>query len=224
MSLLGTESAFEVLARAKALQAQGKSIVNLGIGSPDFRTPDNIVEAGHQGAARRLPLLHAGQGPARTAPGRRRRDSCAARCEGRPRPTCDRARRQADDVLRDLDVRRAGRGDPLPEPRLPDLRVADPYTGATPVPIELRERTASRSAPTRCWRRSPPRTRLLIVNTPANPTGGVVPKREIDRSSWKGLEKHPHVAVLSDEIYSRMTYDGEEHVSLLEYLENLRDR
>src|SRR5262249_51365365 len=61
-----------------------------------------------------------------------------------------------------------------------------------------------------------PRTRLLIINSPANPTGGVVPRAELDRLV-AGLEKHPHVAVMSDEIYGEILYDGAEHVSLLSY-------
>jgi aspartate/methionine/tyrosine aminotransferase len=71
-------------------------------------------------------------------------------------------------------------------------------------------------------RKITPRTRLLIVNSPANPTGGVVPRAEFDKQV-KGLERHPEVAILSDEIYGEMVYDGAEHVSLLTYPE-LRDR
>ncbi|MEK9722655.1 MAG: aminotransferase class I/II-fold pyridoxal phosphate-dependent enzyme, partial [Rhodospirillaceae bacterium] len=67
-----------------------------------------------------------------------------------------------------------------------------------------------------------PATRLLIINSPANPTGGYVPREELDKLV-AGLEKHPHVCVMSDEIYDRMLYDGREHVSMLEY-ESLRDR
>jgi len=67
-----------------------------------------------------------------------------------------------------------------------------------------------------------PATRLIIINSPANPTGGTVPRAEMDKLA-KGLEDHPHVAIMSDEIYGRMLYDGREHVSMLEY-ENLRDR
>src|SRR5438045_1645173 len=126
MGVLGTETAFEVLARANALAAAGRSIINLGIGQPDFPTPEHIVEAGGFSFS-------------------------------------------ADEGL-------------------------DKIT---------------------------PRTRLIIINSPANPTGGVVRRDELERLA-AGLERHPHVAVLSDEIYGEILYDGAEHISLLRY-PSLRD-
>jgi aspartate/methionine/tyrosine aminotransferase len=109
-----------------------------------------------------------------------------------------------------------------PNPGFPIYESLIKYTGATPVPIELREETGFSFDVDALLAKITPRTRLMIVNTPANPTGGVLQRAEIDKLV-RGLEKHPQVAILSDEIYSRMLYDGLEHVSLLSY-ESIRDR
>jgi aspartate/methionine/tyrosine aminotransferase len=222
MSRLGTESAFDVLARAKRLQAQGKSIVNLGIGAPDFRTPEPIVEA-----------------------------ACQALREGRhfytPAKGIPELRQAvAEDVLKhrkvEIDPEQVmivpgGKptlffavlmfGQPgaeilYPNPGFPIYESMIRFTGAKPVPIELTEANGFSFDPQAVLARITPRTRLLILNTPANPTGGVVPRAQID-ALVSGLEHHPHVALLSDEIYSRMVYDGLEHVSLLQY-PSIRER
>ncbi|MBI5434672.1 MAG: pyridoxal phosphate-dependent aminotransferase [Planctomycetes bacterium] len=222
MSRLGTESAFEVLARAKALEAQGKSIVNLGIGSPDFRTPDNIVEAG-------IKALRDGfhfYTPAKGLP--QLREAVAAYLK----------RQYSVPVHLDQVVIVPGGkptmyfaismfGEPgaeimYPNPGFPIYESVIKYTGATPVPIPLREESGFSFSADEVLSKITPRTRLLIFNTPANPTGGVVPKVELDKLAV-GLAKHPHVTVLADEIYSRMTYDGEKHHCFLSY-EHLRDR
>jgi aspartate/methionine/tyrosine aminotransferase len=109
-----------------------------------------------------------------------------------------------------------------PNPGFPIYESVIKFMGATPVPIELREENGFSFSADEVLAKITPKTRLLIVNTPANPTGGVVPKEELDRLA-AGLERHPNVAVLSDEIYARMTYDGLEHASLLAY-ESIRDR
>lgn len=222
MSRLGTESAFEVLARAKALEAQGKSIVNLGIGSPDFRTPDNIVEAGIKALrdgyhfytpAKGLPALreavatylarlwsvtvHADQ--VVIVPGGKPTMYFAISMFGEP----------GSEIL-------------YPNPGFPIYESLIKYTGATPVPIPLREENGFSFSADEVLSKITPRTRLLIFNTPANPTGGVVPKRELDKLA-AGLERHPQVTVLADEIYSRMTYDGERHTCFLSY-DHLRER
>jgi aspartate aminotransferase len=222
MSRLGTESAFEVLARAKALEAQGKSIVNLGIGSPDFRTPDNIVEAG-------IKALRDGfhfYTPAKGLP--QVRESVAAYLNRQYAVTV-----HPDHVM----IVPGGKptmyfaislfGEPgaeilYPNPGFPIYESLIKYTGATPVPIPLREENGFSLGADEVLSKITPRTRLLIFNTPANPTGGVVPKRELDKLA-AGLAKHPDVVVLADEIYSRMTYDGEKHTCFLSY-EHLRDR
>jgi aspartate aminotransferase len=222
LSRLGTESAFEVLARAKALQAQGKSIVNLGIGSPDFRTPANIVEAGRKALADGAHFYT----PAKGIP--ELREAVAEDC---------RVRRKVEVDPGNVMIVPGGKptmyfaisifGEEgaeilYPNPGFPIYESLIRYTGATPVPIELREASGFSFDPEQVLRKITPRTRLIIVNTPANPTGGVIRKREMDQLV-AGLEKHPRVAILSDEIYSRMLYDGEEHVSLFAY-PSIRDR
>jgi aspartate/methionine/tyrosine aminotransferase len=96
------------------------------------------------------------------------------------------------------------------------------WSGATPVPIELREESGFSFRAERVLEKITPKTRMIVLNSPANPTGGVVPRAEMDRLA-QGLERFPNVVVLSDEIYSRLIYDGEEHVSVLAY-EALRER
>jgi len=222
LSRLGTESAFEVLARAKALQARGRSIVNLGIGAPDFRTPDNIVEAGRKALADGWHFYT----PARGLPELRE-----AVCEDIL------ARRKVEVHPDQVVIVPGGKptmffailmfGEPgaeilYPNPGFPIYESLIRFTGATAVPIELSEANGFSFDAEAVLAKITARTRLVIVNTPANPTGGVVAKTELDRLV-RGLEQHPQVAVLSDEIYSRMTYDGLEHASLLAY-DSIRER
>jgi aspartate/methionine/tyrosine aminotransferase len=96
------------------------------------------------------------------------------------------------------------------------------FTGATPVPVPIREENGFAFSAEETLSLITERTRLIILNSPANPTGGVTPKRDIE-TLVAGLARYPDVAILSDEIYGTMTYDGEEHVSLLSYPE-IRDR
>src|SRR5258708_18548156 len=96
------------------------------------------------------------------------------------------------------------------------------FTGAKPIPVPVREENGFAFSAEETLKLITPRTRLLILNSPANPTGGVTPKSEVDKLV-AGLEKHPDVCVMSDEIYDHMTYDGEPHVCLLSY-PSLRDR
>ncbi len=222
MHQLGTETAFEVLARAKALEAQGRDIINLGIGQPDFQTPPHIVAA----AQKALADGHHGYTPANgILP---LREAVAADIHRRLRVTVD-----PDCIL----IVPGGKvtmffaimifGQPgvdilYPNPGFPIYESVIKYSGATPVPIPLKEENGFSFDADEVLAKITPRTRLIIVNSPANPTGGVVPREEFDKLV-RGLERFPHVAVLSDEIYGQMTYDGREHVSLLGY-ESLRDR
>ncbi len=222
LSRLGTESAFEVLARAKALQAAGKDVVNLCIGSPDFHTPAHIVEAGCQ-ALRDGAHFYT---PAKGIPELRQAvaDDVLARRKVKIDP---------DQVV----IVPGGKptmhfaismfGEPgaeilYPNPGVPIYESLIKWSGATPVPIELEEKHGFSFDAERVLAKLTPRTRLLIVNTPANPTGGVVGREQLAALA-RGLERHPHVAVLSDEIYCRMLYDGLQHTSLLEF-EALRER
>jgi aspartate/methionine/tyrosine aminotransferase len=109
-----------------------------------------------------------------------------------------------------------------PNPGFPIYESVIKYTGATPVPIELSEDQGFAFSAEKVLSQITENTRLIIINSPANPTGGVTPKAEID-ALVAGLQDHPHVALMSDEIYSQMLYGGREHVSLLQYPE-IRDR
>ena len=222
MSMLGTETAFEVLAKAKALEAQGRDIVHLHIGAPDFRTPENVVEAGRK-------ALKDGHHAYTAAKGLRElREAVSDDLRARRNVTVD-----PEHVL----IVPGGKptmffailmfGEPgveilYPNPGFPIYESMIRFSGAKAVPIELREEKGFSFSATEVLAQITPRTRLLILNTPANPTGGVTQRKELD-ALVKGLEAHPHVAVLSDEIYSRLLYDGEQHTSILEY-ESLRDR
>jgi aspartate/methionine/tyrosine aminotransferase len=109
-----------------------------------------------------------------------------------------------------------------PDPGFPIYRSMIEYTGAKPVPVPIREENGFAFSAEETLKLITPRTRLLILNSPANPTGGVTPKSEVDKLV-AGLAKWPDVAVMSDEIYDHMLYDGEQHVCLLSYPQ-IRDR
>jgi aspartate aminotransferase len=219
---IGEENAFAVLARANALAAQGRDIINLGIGQPDFKTPPHIAEAavkairdGHHGytAATGIPEL---------------REAVAADLDKRFK-----AKVSPDEVM----IMPGGKptmfmsilmfGEPgaeimYPDPGFPIYRSMIEYTAAKPVPVPIREENGFAFSAEETLKLITPATRLIIVNSPANPTGGVTPRAEVDKLV-KGLEQWPDVAVMSDEIYDHMVYDGEEHVCLLNY-PSIRDR
>ena len=109
-----------------------------------------------------------------------------------------------------------------PDPGFPIYRSMIEFTGAKPVPVPIREENGFAFSAEETLSLITPRTRLLIVNSPANPTGGVTPKEEIDKLV-AGLARFPDVAIMSDEIYAQMTYDGLAHQTLLAYPE-IRDR
>ena len=222
MGRLGTESAFEVLARANKLSAEGRDIINLGIGQPDFKTPDHIVEA----AAKALRDGHHGYTPANGIV--ECREAVAADIMARRGVTID-----PDQIM----IVPGGKvtmffailmfGEPgteiiYPNPGFPIYESVINFTGSKPVPMALHEANNFSFSADEVLDLITPATRLLIINSPANPTGGYVPREEMDKLA-AGLEEHPHVAIMSDEIYDRMLYDGREHVSMLEY-ESLSDR
>jgi aspartate/methionine/tyrosine aminotransferase len=222
MSRLGTESAFDVLAKAEALAATGRSVINLGIGQPDFKTPPNVVEA----AVKALRDGHHGYTP---SPGILPLREAIAE---------DIAAHRGVEISPDnIVVVPGGKvtmffailmfGEPraeimYPNPGFPIYESVINFTGAKAVPIPLLEKNDFSFDAEATVAAITPNTRLIIINSPANPTGGAVPKSEMDKLV-AGLANHPHVAILSDEIYDRMTYDGREHVSMLNYPE-IRDR
>jgi aspartate aminotransferase len=215
---IGEENAFAVLSRAQALAAKGADVISLGIGQPDFATPPHIVEAaikalrdGHHGytaATGILPLREAvaadlhkrfdvSVSPERVTivPGGKVTMFMAILMLGEP----------GVEIL-------------YPDPGFPIYRSMIEFTGATPVPVPIREENGFAFSADETLALITPRTRLLIINSPANPTGGVTPKAEVDKLV-AGLARFPRVALMSDEIYDQMLYDGEQHVCLLSYPE-----
>ena len=219
---LGTESAFAVLARAQALAAEGRDIINLGIGQPDFPTPPHIVEAG----IKALRDGHHGYTPANGLPALR--EAVAADLHARHDTPVDPGcvvvvpGGKPTMFFAGLMFSEPGAEIMYPDPGFPIYRSVIDYSGARAVPYALREDTGFAFDAGAVLERITPATRLVILNSPANPTGGVTPRAEVDRLV-AGLAEYPQVAVLSDEIYSRMLYDGRDHVSLLQYPE-IRDR
>jgi aspartate aminotransferase len=219
---IGEENAFAVLARAADLASQGRDIVSLGIGQPDFPTPPHIVEA----AIKALKDGHHGYTPATgIAP---LREAIAA----------DLHKRFSVEVSPGLvTVVPGGKitmfaailmfGEPgadilYPDPGFPIYRSMIEFTGANPIPIPVREENGFAFSADEALSLITPKTRLVIINSPANPTGGVTPVAEVDKFV-AGMDRHPNVAILSDEIYDQMVYDGEKHVCLLTY-PSIRDR
>jgi len=222
MSQLGTETAFDVLARANALSAQGVDVINLGIGQPDFSTPAPIVEAGIQA----LRDGHHGYTPATgilelretvAADILKRRNVAVSPDNILIMPGGKLTMSFAIEMFGEV-----GAEILYPNPGFPIYESMIKYSGATPVPIPLLEETGFSFDADHVLSLINEKTRLIILNTPANPTGGVVDKEEL-RKLAAGLISHPDVYILSDEIYSRMTYDGLDHVSMLSFPE-IRDR
>ena len=219
---IGEENAFAVLARATELQRQGKDIVNLGIGQPDFPTPDHIVEA----AVKALRDGHHGYTPANgILP---LREAVAADLHRRfevevsPESVMIVPGGKVTMFMAILMFGEPGAEILYPDPGFPIYRSMIEYTGATPIPVPIREENGFAFSAEETLSLITPKTRLLIINSPANPTGGVTPKSEVDKLV-AGLAKFPDVAIMSDEIYDQMLYDGEKHVCLLSYPE-IRDR
>jgi len=219
---MGEENAFAVLARATDLAAQGRDIINLGIGQPDFPTPKHIVDA----AIKALRDGHHGYTPAVGI--KPLREAVAADLHKRFKVEVS-----PDRVL----IAPGGKitmydtimmfGEPgadilYPDPGFPIYRSMIEFTGAKPIPVPVREENGFAFSAEETLKLITPKTRLLILNSPANPTGGVTPKPEVDKLI-AGLDRHPNVAIMSDEIYDRMVYDGEKHVCLLSY-PSIRDR
>ena len=222
MTELGTETAFEVLARANALAAQGRDIINLGIGQPDFKTPAHIVEA----AVKALRDGHHGYTPAQGIP--ELREAVAADLVARHGAAVDPGQvlilpgGKVTMFFAMLIYGQPGAEIMYPNPGFPIYESAIRFSGATPVPMVLREENGFAFSAAEVLDQITERTRLIILNSPANPTGGAVPRAEFD-ALIAGLAQWPKVTVMADEIYSQMLYDGREHVSLLQYPE-IQDR
>ena len=212
MGSIGTESAFEVSARARALEAEGRSIIHLQIGEPDFDTPVHVREA----AKRALDegLTHYPPFPGIPA----LREAIAADVTLRKGFAAD---------LSQVFVTVGGKGvmlyailglvDPgdevlVPDPGYPIYESLTRFVGATPVPIPIRMANGFRLDVDELESLVTPRTRVLFINSPANPTGGVLTRGDLERIAE--LATRHDLWVVSDEIYGRILYDGEEHVSI----------
>lgn len=212
MQTIGTESAFEVAARARALEAQGRSIVHLQIGEPDFDTPANVREAAKraldEGATHYAPF--AGIPALRAA--------IAADVTARKGFPADPSQ---------VFVTVGGKGvmvyailglvDPgdeviVPDPGYPIYESLTRFVGATPVPIPIRMANDFRLDVDELESLITPRTRMVVINSPANPTGGVLTRHDLERIAE--LANRHDLWVLDDEIYARILYDGAEHVSI----------
>jgi len=216
------ETAFTVLDRANALKAQGAPVINLGIGQPDFTPPRHILAAAEKAvrdgphgytSPQGLPVLRdaVAQYVARRfkvpvaaeevviVPGGKVTFYFACQMFGGPET----------EIL-------------YPDPGFPPYRDAARSSGATPVSYPIREERDFGFVAGEVLSLITPATRLIIVNSPANPTGGVVARREMQKLA-EGLMQHPQVAILSDEIYSHLIFKGSEFTSFLTFPE-LRDR
>jgi aspartate aminotransferase len=219
---IGEENAFAVLARATQLAAQGRDIINLGIGQPDFRTPNFIVEAaakalrdGHHGYTPAVGILPLREAVAADLHKRFKVDVSPEAVMILPggKPTMFMAIMMFGEPGADI---------LYPDPGFPIYRSMIEFTGARPIPVPVREENGFSFSAEEALALLTPQTRLIILNSPANPTGGVTPKAEVDKLV-AGLERHPDIALLSDEIYDHMVYDGAAHVCLLQY-PSIRDR
>jgi aspartate/methionine/tyrosine aminotransferase len=206
MTRIGVESAFDVLVKARALEAQGKSIIHLEIGEPDFPTPRNVIEAGKRaldegwtkyGATQGLPELrqaiakHVSQtrgisvGP----------DNVCVTPGGKP-------------IMYFAIIALLAEGDEAiyPDPGFPIYESMIRFQGATPVPIPLKESRGFSLDLDEFRARLTDRTKMVILNSPHNPTGGIIPAEDIKELAK--ILRDRDVMVLSDEIYGRIIYDG----------------
>ena len=211
MNRLGTETAFEVLVRARALEAQGKDIVHLEVGEPDFDTPENVIQAG-------VDALQSGwthYGPANGDA--QLRDAIVSYINGTRNLDYS-----ADQVVVTpggkpvmffliLALLQAGDEAIYPDPGFPIYGSMINFTGARPVPLALREENGFEVDVDELESLITDKTRLLIINSPANPTGGVLGKDKLERIAQLAVEHD--LIVMSDEIYAELIYDGE-HTSI----------
>ena len=220
MSRLGTETAFEVLVRARALEAQGKSIIHLEIGEPDFDTPANIIEAGsnalhqgwtHYGPSPGLPELRQtiADYVSRTRNVKVAPEEVVVVPGGKP-------------IMFYAITALAEEGDEViyPNPGYPIYESMINFVGAKAVPIQLREELDFRLDVKELASKITNNTRLIILNSPHNPTGGVLAKKDLlDIAAAIGDRD---IMVLSDEIYSRLLFEGE-HLSIIS-VDDFKDR
>ncbi len=209
MSRLGTETAFVVLAKARALEAQGKNIVHLEIGEPDFDTPKNIVEAGikalrdgwtHYGPSAGLPSLREVIANEITSTRNVKTEPSQIVITPGGKPimffTMMALLNEGDEVI-------------YPNPGFPIYESVINFISARPVPISLRKENQFRLDIGELRELVTPRTRMIVLNSPQNPTGSILTKNDLDAIAEISLKNN--IFILSDEIYSRIIYDGQHH-------------
>ncbi len=206
-SRLGSETAFEMLARARALEATGRDIVHLEIGEPDFPTPKNIRDAGKKA----LDDGWTRYGPAHGLPvARKAVAEYVSRSRGmKIAPEETLLTPGGKPIIFFMLLALINPGDEViyPNPGFPIYESMINYAGGTAVPLPLRESAAFDFDPTEFERLLTSKTKLVILNSPANPTGGVMADSTMERVA-AALKRFPDVMVLSDEIYSRVVYSG----------------
>lgn len=211
MEVLGTETAFEVLVKAKNLEAQGKHVIHLEIGEPDFDTPEHIKEA----AIKALREGYTHYTPAAGLP--QAREAIAeyiSRTRGIPvDPSEVVITPGAKPIMFFTILALVESGDEViyPNPGFPIYESMIRFVGGTPVPLLLREENDFRVDPEELRRLVGPRTKLLILNSPHNPCGSVLTRKDVEAIAE--IASHHRFFILSDEIYSRIIYDAE-HVSI----------
>jgi len=213
MSRLGTETAFEVLNKARALERQGRSIIHLEIGEPDFNTPANVVEAGvealrkgwtHYGPSAGLPELREtiADYVSRTRNVKVSSDQVVVVPGGKP-------------IIFFTILAFIDEGDEViyPNPGFPIYESMIDYVGGRAVPIQLREERDFSLDVNELAALITDRTKLIIINSPQNPTGGILERRDIEQIAQAIGDRN--IMVLSDEIYSRLLFDGAQHFSIM---------
>ncbi|HLX35515.1 MAG TPA: pyridoxal phosphate-dependent aminotransferase [Candidatus Limnocylindrales bacterium] len=212
MASIGTETAFEAAARARALEATGRSVIHLEIGEPDFDTPANVREAAKRaldtGATHYPPF--AGIVDLRQA--------IAADATARKGFAVDPSQvfvtvgGKGVMVYAILAIVDAGDEVIVPDPGYPIYESLTRFLGAKPVPIPIRMELDFRIDLDELATLITPKTKMLVINSPANPTGGVLTRGDLERIAELAIEHD--LVVLADEIYGRILYDGAEHVSI----------
>ena len=216
ISKLGTETAFKVLAEAKKLEKEGKEIIHLSLGQPDFRTPEHIIDAtikalneGHHGYVLPNGIIECRKAVSRKINNLYNTDINPERIIIMPggKPTMYYAITLFGEPGAEIIY---------PDPGFPIYESMINYTGAKAVPINMLENKDFSINPEKILSLINNNTRLIILNNPNNPTGSFTEKNKIDQLA-EGLKKFPHVAILSDEIYSRQIFNGKKMPTFFNY-------
>jgi len=216
VSRIGTETAFKILAEAKNLEKKGKKIIHLSLGQPDFKTPNHIIEAtikalneGHHGYVLPNGIIECRESVTRKI--KKLYNACIKPENIMIMPGGKPTMYYAISLF----------GEPgseiiYPDPGFPIYESMINYTGAKAVPINLLEKEDFTFDPDKILSLINSKTRLIILNNPTNPMGSFSDRKIIDKLA-EGLKKHPHVAILSDEIYDRLIFDNKEMPTFFNY-------